>query len=167
MGWTATSKNTDNSLLWFGTTEMGCECFKKCLKCLAKFVILSSAVMKLNDKVLTVNTTVQVVHGMELSKDQTGVTAKISNSNHTVSVHFDGYTAVIQLTGKVPIWKQSLRASKMYSKTQNSNANRKAGIKLYVVWYLSALPPLCFTSTLGAFSKSPQLEHQIPLFILY
>lgn len=82
---------------------MGCECFKKCLKCLAKFVILSSVVMKLNDKVLTVNTTVQVVHGMELSKDQTGVTAKISNSNHTVSVHFDGYTAVIQLTGKVPI----------------------------------------------------------------
>ncbi len=37
------------------------------------------------------DTTAQRVHGVELSKDQTGVTAKIPSSN--VTVFFDGYTA--------------------------------------------------------------------------
>uniref|UniRef100_A0A0F8B755 Alpha-tectorin n=1 Tax=Larimichthys crocea TaxID=215358 RepID=A0A0F8B755_LARCR len=55
--------------------------------------------VQLNDKVLMVNTTAQVVHGVMLSRDQTGVTAKISASNNMVSVHFDGYTAQIHITG--------------------------------------------------------------------
>lgn len=55
-------------------------------------------VPKLNETLLTVNTT-QVVHGVELSRDQTGVKAKISASNQTVSVHFDGYTALIHMRG--------------------------------------------------------------------
>ncbi|XP_059199281.1 alpha-tectorin-like [Centropristis striata] len=55
--------------------------------------------VQLNDKVLTLNTTAQVVHGVELSKDQTGLTAKISASNYTVSVFFDGYTTSIHMTG--------------------------------------------------------------------
>lgn len=59
--------------------------------------------MKLNDTVLTLNTTAQVVHGVELSRDQTGVTAKISASNHTVSVHFDGYTVLIHMRGTLKL----------------------------------------------------------------
>uniref|UniRef100_A0A8C4HGW9 ZP domain-containing protein n=1 Tax=Dicentrarchus labrax TaxID=13489 RepID=A0A8C4HGW9_DICLA len=55
--------------------------------------------VQLNDSVLNLNATAQVVHGVELSKDQTGVTAKISASNHTVSVHFDGHTTLIHMTG--------------------------------------------------------------------
>ncbi|XP_035531818.1 alpha-tectorin-like [Morone saxatilis] len=55
--------------------------------------------VQLNDTVLNLNATAQVVHGVELSKDQTGVTAKISASNHTVSVLFDGYTTLIHMTG--------------------------------------------------------------------
>ncbi len=55
--------------------------------------------MKVNDEVLMVNTTAQVVQGVELSGDHTGVTAKMSDSNHTVSVFFDGYTALIHMTG--------------------------------------------------------------------
>ncbi|TMS19368.1 Uromodulin [Larimichthys crocea] len=43
------------------------------------------------------NTT--TVHGVELSKDQTGVTAKMSHSNYTMSVFFDGYTAQIHIKG--------------------------------------------------------------------
>ncbi|XP_054471822.1 alpha-tectorin-like [Anoplopoma fimbria] len=55
--------------------------------------------VKLNDKVLMLNATAQVVHGVELSRDQTGVTAKMSASNYTVSVLFDGYTTLIHTTG--------------------------------------------------------------------
>ncbi|XP_068590227.1 uncharacterized protein [Cebidichthys violaceus] len=55
--------------------------------------------VQLDDKVLTLNTTAQVVHGVELSRDQTGATAKISASNYTVSVLFDGYTTLIHMTG--------------------------------------------------------------------
>lgn len=39
------------------------------------------------------------LHGVELSKDQTGVTAKMKLSNYNTSVFFDGYTAQIYLTG--------------------------------------------------------------------
>ncbi|XP_047457646.1 alpha-tectorin-like [Mugil cephalus] len=39
------------------------------------------------------------LHGVELSKDQTGVTVKMKLSNHNMSVFFDGYTAQIYLTG--------------------------------------------------------------------
>ncbi|KAG8000944.1 Alpha-tectorin [Nibea albiflora] len=55
--------------------------------------------VQLNGKVLMVNTTAQVVHGVMLSRDQTGVIAKISASNNMVSVHFDGYTAQIHIKG--------------------------------------------------------------------
>ncbi|XP_042349986.1 alpha-tectorin-like [Plectropomus leopardus] len=55
--------------------------------------------VRLDDKVLTLNTSAQVVRGVELSRDHTGVTAKISASNYTVSVHFDGFTALMHMTG--------------------------------------------------------------------
>ncbi|XP_029315301.1 alpha-tectorin-like [Cottoperca gobio] len=55
--------------------------------------------VQLNDEVLMLNATAQMVHGVELSRDQTGVTAKISASNYMVSVLFDGYTALIHMTG--------------------------------------------------------------------
>lgn len=59
-----------------------------------------SAVMKLNNRFLELNATPVVVHGVELSKDLTGVTAKMSTDNHKVSVLFDGTTAQIHMTGK-------------------------------------------------------------------
>lgn len=55
--------------------------------------------MKLDNKALALNTTAKVIHGVELSKDQTGVTAAISASGYTASVHFNGYTAQIRITG--------------------------------------------------------------------
>lgn len=58
-----------------------------------------SAVMQLNDTVLTLNSSAQLVHGVKLSKDQTGVTAEMSLSNYNISVFFDGYTAQIHLKG--------------------------------------------------------------------
>ncbi|XP_067460350.1 alpha-tectorin-like [Thunnus thynnus] len=59
----------------------------------------------LNNKLLELNGTTAVYHGVGLYKDQTGVTAKISASNYTVSVLFDGNTAQIDMTGrsKAPI----------------------------------------------------------------
>uniref|UniRef100_A0A3Q2PQU2 Alpha-tectorin-like n=1 Tax=Fundulus heteroclitus TaxID=8078 RepID=A0A3Q2PQU2_FUNHE len=56
-----------------------------------------------NDATLTLNSPDPLVHpaGVELSKDLTGVTAKVSLSNFTVSVFFDGYTAQIHLQGPV------------------------------------------------------------------
>ncbi|XP_028249596.1 uncharacterized protein LOC114426408 [Parambassis ranga] len=53
----------------------------------------------LNNVVLTLNATAQVVQGVELSRDQAGVTAKISASSYSASVLFDGYTALIHMTG--------------------------------------------------------------------
>ncbi|XP_040913418.1 alpha-tectorin-like [Toxotes jaculatrix] len=55
--------------------------------------------VQLNGKVLMLNTTTQVVQGVELSKDKTGVTAKISASNYTISVLFDGSITMIHMTG--------------------------------------------------------------------
>lgn len=55
--------------------------------------------LQLNEKLLTINTT-QVLHGVELSSDQTGVKATFSASNYTVSVHFDGSTALVHLRGR-------------------------------------------------------------------
>ncbi|XP_054473762.1 alpha-tectorin-like [Anoplopoma fimbria] len=48
---------------------------------------------------MTLNATAQLVHGVELSKDQTGVTAKMSHLNYTMTVFFDGYTAQIHIKG--------------------------------------------------------------------
>ncbi|XP_026225005.1 alpha-tectorin-like [Anabas testudineus] len=56
-------------------------------------------VVKLDDTVLTLNSSAQLVHGVELSKNQSGVTANISLPNYTTSVFFDGYTAQITLKG--------------------------------------------------------------------
>ncbi|XP_028260823.1 alpha-tectorin-like [Parambassis ranga] len=53
----------------------------------------------LNGSVLTLNSSAQLVHGVELSKDQTGVTAKVSLSDITTSVFFDGSTAQIHMEG--------------------------------------------------------------------
>ncbi|XP_035531005.1 IgGFc-binding protein-like [Morone saxatilis] len=61
--------------------------------------------VQVDNTTLTLNSSVQLIHGVELSKDQTGVTAKVSLSNYTTSVFFDGKTAQIRLkgpAGKVP-----------------------------------------------------------------
>ncbi|CAI5660862.1 unnamed protein product [Oreochromis niloticus] len=55
--------------------------------------------VQLDDSTLTLSSSSQLVHGVQLSKDQTGVTAKLSLSNLTISVFFDGYTAQIHLEG--------------------------------------------------------------------
>uniref|UniRef100_A0A8C4DQS5 Alpha-tectorin n=1 Tax=Dicentrarchus labrax TaxID=13489 RepID=A0A8C4DQS5_DICLA len=61
--------------------------------------------VQVDNTTLTLNSSVQLIHGVELSKDQTGVIAKVSLSNYTTSVFFDGKTAQIRLkgpAGKVP-----------------------------------------------------------------
>ena len=58
-----------------------------------------SAVMQLKDKDLSLSSTPVKHHGVELSKDQTGVTAKVVHSKFTTSIFFDGYTAQIHMTG--------------------------------------------------------------------
>lgn len=55
--------------------------------------------VQLNDSTLTLSSSSQLVHGVQLSKDQTGVTAKLSLSNLNISVFFDGDTAQIHLEG--------------------------------------------------------------------
>uniref|UniRef100_A0A669CN60 ZP domain-containing protein n=1 Tax=Oreochromis niloticus TaxID=8128 RepID=A0A669CN60_ORENI len=55
--------------------------------------------VQLDDSTLTLSSSPQLVHGVQLSKDQTGVTAKLSLSNLIISVFFDGYTAQIYLEG--------------------------------------------------------------------
>nr|XP_054590338.1 uncharacterized protein LOC107396477 [Nothobranchius furzeri] len=53
----------------------------------------------LNNSSMVLSSSVQLVNGVELSKDNTGVTAKVSLSNFTTSVFFDGYTAQIRVQG--------------------------------------------------------------------
>ncbi|CAI5660861.1 unnamed protein product [Oreochromis niloticus] len=55
--------------------------------------------VQLDDSTLTLSSSSQLVHGVQLSKDQTGVTAKLSLSNLIISVFFDGDTAQIHLEG--------------------------------------------------------------------
>lgn len=55
--------------------------------------------VQLDDSMLTLSSSSQLVHGVQLSKDQTGVIAKLSLSNLNISVFFDGYTAQILLEG--------------------------------------------------------------------
>ncbi|XP_025761708.1 alpha-tectorin isoform X1 [Oreochromis niloticus] len=55
--------------------------------------------VQLDDSTLTLSSSPQLVHGVQLSKDQTGVTAKLSLSNLIISVFFDGDTAQIRLEG--------------------------------------------------------------------
>ncbi|XP_053185067.1 uncharacterized protein LOC128368302 [Scomber japonicus] len=54
----------------------------------------------LKDKELTLTSTPAKHHDVELTKDQTGVTAKLLKSKYGTSVFFDGYTA--QIFTKVP-----------------------------------------------------------------
>uniref|UniRef100_A0A3Q1IRN5 ZP domain-containing protein n=1 Tax=Anabas testudineus TaxID=64144 RepID=A0A3Q1IRN5_ANATE len=53
----------------------------------------------LDDTLLTLNLSAQMVHGVELSEDRKGVTANFSLSNYTASVFFDGYTVQVHLQG--------------------------------------------------------------------
>ncbi|KAL4008046.1 hypothetical protein ACER0C_001898 [Sarotherodon galilaeus] len=55
--------------------------------------------VQLDDSTLTLSSSPQLYNDVQLSKDQTGVTAKLSLSNLTISVFFDGYTAQIRLEG--------------------------------------------------------------------
>ncbi|XP_074479778.1 uncharacterized protein LOC141760657 [Sebastes fasciatus] len=55
--------------------------------------------VRLDDTVLSLDSLAQTFHGVELSKDPTGVTATRSVSNHTISVFFDGNTAQIIFKG--------------------------------------------------------------------
>ncbi|XP_044204526.1 uromodulin-like [Thunnus albacares] len=48
---------------------------------------------------MTLNATAQLVHGVELSKDQDGVTAKMSHLKYLMTVFFDGSTAQIHIKG--------------------------------------------------------------------
>ncbi|CAK6960879.1 alpha-tectorin-like [Scomber scombrus] len=51
----------------------------------------------LGDKEKTLTTTAQTVHGVALSKDAAGVTAKMSKGNYMMTVFFDGSTAQIHI----------------------------------------------------------------------
>lgn len=62
--------------------------------------VLSSVALQLNHEVLSLTATPAVFYGVELSKDHTGVTATISESNYTVSVFFDGNNAQIHMRGE-------------------------------------------------------------------
>ncbi|XP_054915796.1 alpha-tectorin-like [Poeciliopsis prolifica] len=61
--------------------------------------------VKVNDEFLIVHATPQIVHSVVLTKSHTGVNAKFETSNFTVSVVFDGHTAIIHLSGssEVPV----------------------------------------------------------------
>nr|XP_046237390.1 alpha-tectorin-like isoform X2 [Scatophagus argus]XP_046237392.1 alpha-tectorin-like isoform X2 [Scatophagus argus] len=52
-----------------------------------------------NTTTLTLSSSAQTVEGVELSKDQTTVTAKVTASSFTISVFFDDHTAHITFTG--------------------------------------------------------------------
>lgn len=66
-------------------------------------LLVSTLAIKVNDEFLTVGAKPQIFHSVQLTKGPTGVTAKFEASNYTASVVFDGYTAIIQLTGKVSL----------------------------------------------------------------
>ncbi|XP_020775894.2 alpha-tectorin-like [Boleophthalmus pectinirostris] len=55
--------------------------------------------VKVNDAVLPFNTPEKVVHGVKVSKGPTGLTAEVSASAYTASIHFNGHTAQIRVTG--------------------------------------------------------------------
>ncbi|XP_071373839.1 alpha-tectorin-like [Centroberyx affinis] len=62
-------------------------------------VTLEQGRVKVGDEVQTLSDTPQTVHGVELSKDQTGVTAKIPYYGQMIPVFFDGVTVQIDITG--------------------------------------------------------------------
>ncbi|XP_071378989.1 uncharacterized protein [Centroberyx affinis] len=54
--------------------------------------------VRVDSEVQTLSDTPKTVHGVELSKDGTGVTAKIPYSGQIIPVFFDGYTVQIDMT---------------------------------------------------------------------
>ncbi|XP_054642279.1 uncharacterized protein LOC129187269 [Dunckerocampus dactyliophorus] len=61
--------------------------------------LLQGGRVEINDRLQALDTTATTVHGVELSKDQSGVTAKLSQSNYTLTVFFDGNMVQIHLKG--------------------------------------------------------------------
>ncbi|XP_042266311.1 alpha-tectorin-like isoform X1 [Thunnus maccoyii] len=57
---------------------------------------------QVDDSALSLNSSTQLIHGVELSKDHTGVTAKMTLSKYNASIFFDGNTAQIHMTGAGP-----------------------------------------------------------------
>eukprot|EP00064_Thunnus_orientalis_P020746 superscaffoldBa00005881_g20891 len=53
---------------------------------------------QVDDSALSLNSSTQLIHGVELSKDHTGVTAKMTLSKYNASIFFDGNTAQIHMT---------------------------------------------------------------------
>ncbi|XP_023281772.1 alpha-tectorin-like [Seriola lalandi dorsalis] len=55
--------------------------------------------VQLNHTTLRLNSSAQLIHGVELSKDKSRVTAKVTFSNYSTSILFDGTTAQIHVKG--------------------------------------------------------------------
>ncbi|XP_033843054.2 alpha-tectorin-like [Periophthalmus magnuspinnatus] len=55
--------------------------------------------VKVNDTVLPFNTSEKVVHGVKVSKGPNGLTAEVTASDYAASIHFNGHTAQIRVTG--------------------------------------------------------------------
>lgn len=56
--------------------------------------------MQVNGTMLSVGGTAVTVHDVSLSKDQRGIMAEISLTDHTAFLFFDGRSAQIRLEGK-------------------------------------------------------------------
>lgn len=100
--------------------------------------------MKLGDTVLTLNRSAQVIQGVELSKNQTGVTASLMLSNYTASVFFDGYTAQIHLQGNdnknIPLltdktWSGGLNALEYTVYPSSLNNDTDLNLNLSRTWW--------------------------------
>ncbi|XP_054465482.1 alpha-tectorin-like [Anoplopoma fimbria] len=58
--------------------------------------------VQMNSTTLSLSSSPQTVHGVELSKDVNGVSASVSLYNYTASIFFDGTTAQIHMKGQGP-----------------------------------------------------------------
>ncbi|KAM9710541.1 uncharacterized protein ACNS7B_024384 [Menidia menidia] len=56
-------------------------------------------VVEADGETLALSGGTQTLHGVEISRDRTGVTAKMAAANHSVTVLFNGLTSVIHITG--------------------------------------------------------------------
>lgn len=59
--------------------------------------------MQMNNTLLALNGSAQRINGVQLSKDQTGVTAQFTITDQSISVFFDGYTAQVHTEGKTTL----------------------------------------------------------------
>ncbi|XP_031149001.1 alpha-tectorin-like [Sander lucioperca] len=64
--------------------------------------------VQLNDSTLSLNSSSQTPHGVEISKEVNGVTVRVSLSNFLTSIFFDGTTAQIYVKGPEPASLQGL-----------------------------------------------------------